>query len=249
MSAPPLAVEQPDGTRRYVHPVTAEAQPSITTIIDQIAKPGLTPWATRRSGEFAARNWEEMAGLSPPEKVDKIRLASARETEAARQVGTAVHELIQDWSTGVPHAVSPQISSYANQFVSFMIEAKPRFLRNEFTVWSGTYGYAGTADALIVIDGHTYLVDFKCGRNLHEEVGLQLSALAHADCILHPDGAEEEIPAIEFLAAVHIRPRSHKMVIVNHDRENFRAFLAARQLFDWTLNVKPTVLGRGFCRG
>ena len=90
------------------------------------------------------------------------------------------------------------------------------------------HGYAGTADFVAKINGVVVLGDVKTGRALYPEVGLQLSALAHADFIIREDGTEVPMPPIEKMAALHVRPKTWALVYLNKTDECFDAFLAAK---------------------
>src|SRR5262249_23693029 len=113
----------------------------------------------------------------------------------------------------------------------------------EVTLWSHTYGYAGTADWIAEIGGHIWLGGNKTGKSVYPEVGLQLAALAGADCVLRADGNEGDLPDLQFLRALPVRPSSYKMVTVNCWDDNFRAFLAAREIYSWVHETAPNVLG------
>jgi hypothetical protein len=243
MTAPPLAVTQPDGSRKYVHPVTGETVPSVTTCLKVIAKPNVTNWAARKAAEYAISNWESMEGLSAPEKVAAISSAHQEISGTARDTGNAVHEVAEKWGRGEAHNPPKETSAYVNQLIGFLMDNDVRFIENECTLWSRAHSYAGTADAIAEISGQVYLLDFKTGKRVYEEAALQLSALAAADFIIREDGEEAEIPALEILAAVHIRPRSFKLISVNRREENFSAFLACRQIVSWQEEVAPHVLG------
>lgn len=236
---PPLAVEQLDGSRIYRNPRTGEEAPSVTSVLAMINKPGLQGWATRKSGEYADRHWEDLAQLPSPERVDAIRLAGEREASAARATGTAVHELIESWMKGIPHENSPEISGHVTQFLNFLIKMKPVFTENETTVWSHRHRYAGTLDAIAIMGADRWMLDIKTGRSIHGENAVQLAALAGADFIIRDDGTEEELPVMNFLGVLHIRPRSWHLYAVNEREENFSAFLAARRLWDWRHDTEP----------
>ena len=70
------------------------------------------------------------------------------------------------------------------------------------TLWSREYGYAGTADFIIEVDGKTFLADLKTGKWLHDEIGLQLSALRTE--IALSDRTEEEPCRISTVSLVCI---------------------------------------------
>jgi hypothetical protein len=71
---------------------------------------------------------------------------------------------------------------------------------------------------------------------------LQLSALANCDFILRIDGTEDPIPHVDGLAGLHLRPRSWKLVEINHEEECFEGFLAAKGVMEWAQHIAPTVL-------
>ncbi len=242
MTPPPLSQEQPDGSRLYCHPLTGELVPSVTTIIAMLNKPKLTNWAARLAAEYAVDRWDEMSSWHPGVKVREMKNAHERERKTSADLGTAVHSAIDDWCKGKPHVNSPEVNPFMGSFTKFLLDKRPAFLRTEVTLWNRTYDYAGTADAICIIAGETWLIDYKTGKSLHGEVGLQLSALAHGEFIITPEGEELPVPPIRGIAAVHIRPRSWRFVPVNHSEENFAAFLACRELHRWDAEVKDEVL-------
>lgn len=242
MTKPVLAVQSGDH-RVYRHPRTREEVPSVTTVIGMVSKPFLVPWAAKMAAEHAAANWYRLSKLSPEERITEIKNAHKQYAEKRADIGDAVHDLIDCWSKGTSYHEWPvEIDPYINQFISFMTEHRPEFLENEVTLWSRKHNYAGTADWIAKIDGRVILGDNKTGRRVYNEVGLQLSALANADFIIREDGTEEPLPEIEGLAALHIRPRSWKLVPVYEQGECFSAFLAARKLLYWEREIAPNVL-------
>lgn len=247
MTSPVLAVEVTgaDGEKHrvYRHPLTGEQVPSITSVIHVLNKPRLVNWAARMAAEYAVVNWSKLGEIPVQERVREIKAAHERYTGKAQKTGDIVHDLIDAWSTGKAFPEYPrEVNSFANQFIGFLMDNRPKFIENEFTVWSRKHQYAGTGDWIAAIGGHVFLGDTKTGRSLWPEVGLQLAALSGADFILRPDGSEEPIPQIDGLAALHIRPRSWKLQPVYEQGENFAAFLAARRLLHWQHQTAPNVL-------
>lgn len=243
MTNPVLAEEQPDGSRRYRHPITGELAPSVTTIIAMLAKPKLTGWAAGMAAAYAVSEWDSLTEMLPAGRVQVIKEAHERYRDKSAELGTAVHAAIEAWIKGEPHSPEKAVEPYMNSFTNFMMDKRPEFIASEVTIWSRMWDYAGTADAIARIGELNWLIDYKTGKSLHDEVGLQLSALAHGDFIITPEGKELPMPEIYGLAAVHIRPRSWKFTPVGRDRENFAAFLAARELFRWSQETAPYVLG------
>lgn len=243
MTSPALAVEQPDGSRLYVHPITGERVPSVTTIMKEgIAKPRLIGWAARLAADYAIENWAALDELSLYERREEIRYAHDREREKASELGTKVHNVIDDWAQGRPHSPAKETKPFLNNFISFMLERQPRFIETEATVWSRKHQYAGTFDWVAEINGEVLLGDTKSGKRVYEEVGMQLAALSHADFLIRPDGTEEPMPEFAGLAVLHVRPRGHKLIRVRKDAKNFRAFLACRELYSWIHETSEYVL-------
>lgn len=244
MTKPVLAVTQPDGSRKYVHPATGEMVPSITTVIKAgIPQPWMGPWAAKMAAEHANANWDRLARVTAYQRISEMKNAHKVYADEKADIGDIVHDLVDCWSTGRPYPDPPkEVRLYVDRFIDFLTAKRPVFVENEVTLWSRAYGYAGTADFIIAVDGRVFLADLKTGKNLHEEIGLQLSALAHCDFILRPDGAEEEIPEFDGIAGLHLRPRSWKLKEVNESEGCFNAFRAAKDIMDWTLNTAPKVL-------
>jgi hypothetical protein len=244
LTNPVLAVTQPDGSRKYVHPATGESVSSITTIIKAgIPQPWLGPWAAKMAALHADANWERLSGVSVYQRVSEMKNAHKEYAQEKADIGDVVHDLVDCWSTGRPYPGPPkEVRAYVEKFIDFLTAKRPRFIENEVTLWSRAHGYAGTADFIIEVDGKILLADLKTGKNLHEEIGLQLSALAHCDFILRPDGTEEPIPEIDGIAGLHLRPRSWKLKKVSESGACFQAFLSAKEIMRWQQEIAPKVL-------
>lgn len=248
MTKPVLAqlVTLPNGeqSRRYVHPVTGEQVPSVTSVLNMINKPKLPGAAARVAAEYAAANWAELSGYPLGKRVVLIKTAHEREWGAKASLGDTVHDMVDAWCKGVPFPDVPkEIKGFAGQVISFLMDNRPEFIENEVTFWSRTHGYAGTGDAIVRIGGKTYVADWKTGKRLWPEVGMQTAALAGADFLIRADGTEEEIPPLDGIAALHLRPRSWTWQVLDHQKENFQAFLACRALLRWETEFAPAVLG------
>lgn len=204
----------------------------------------MTGWAARLAADYAIENWEALGAASLYERRELIRYEHDRVREKASDLGTKVHNVIDDWAQGRPHTPAKETKPFLNNFISFMFEKHPRFIENEVTVWSRKHQYAGTFDWVAEIDGEILLGDTKSGKSVHEEVGLQLAALANADFIIRDDGTEEPMPEVDGLAVLHVRPRGHKLFRVHKEAESFRAFLACRELYSWLHETSEHVLER-----
>lgn len=161
MTKPPLAKSAVYG-RAYVHPVTGEEVPSVTSVISAgIPKPALIGWAAKSAAEYAAAHWDDLTHLPDAEKVRRIKGTHRQIAGEASGLGDEIHGLVDAWNKGEPTGEWPHESQEA-MFTDFLITCRPRILESEATVWSRTYDYAGTFDFVAEIGGIVYLADLKC---------------------------------------------------------------------------------------
>lgn len=245
VTQPVLAQQDSDGNRWYVHPVTGEKVPSVTTIIKNgIPKPKLVGWAAKMAAEHACANWLRLSKMPHDDRITEIRHAHILYKDKKAEIGDIVHKLIECWTTGEPFPEYPkEIERYADNFINFMVAKRPLFVESEVTLFSRCHGYAGSADFIARIGKKLVLGDVKTGFRLYPEVGLQTSALANADFILREDGTEDVLPVIDELVALHVRPRSWKLVVLGEVDACFRGFLAAKQVMEWERDTAGKVLG------
>lgn len=243
MSQPALAQTMPDGSRKYLHPLTGEIVPSVTTVLKILNKPALDGWAARVSAEYAFKNRDQLVLFDEREFIASVKNAHRTEARNAADLGTQIHEICERWAKGNPGEIPKQADPYINQFIGFLTDVKPEFVLTECTLWNRTAGYAGTADAVILVGKECWLIDYKTGKGIYPEHGLQLAALAFSEFQVDADGTEYEMPPIAKQAVIHLRPRSWKMIEIMKPAECFAAFLACRELWQWQQYIAPEVLG------
>lgn len=150
------------------------------------------------------------------------------------------HEALTPWPE--------DIAGYQQGFLQFLDDWHPEFLATEFTIFNRTEACAGTGDAIMRIrlaDGRTLLVlvDYKAGREIYAEVGLQLAAYSRGEFIGSPDGITE-IPMIpvEAGAVLHLKANgTYRFALVRIDEPLWDAFRYAREVFRFALELAPTV--------
>lgn len=237
------------GSRFYVEPTTKEKVPSVTSVVGMLPKPFLTFWASKVTAELAVSNVGELVGLAMKDKggaVDWLKRAPQRFTKEAAGVGTEVHEYYERLARGEKLGrVHPEISPFVDHINAFHDKYQPEYLFIEDAVWSDTHKFAGSFDAIAIIDGEIVIIDAKTTRSgVHEEVALQLSAYSHADRIIGQDGNEHPLPAVTAGAVLHLRPEGWKFVPVRRDADVFQYFVTLRSVFEWVNEVADTVLGK-----
>jgi len=171
--------------------------PSVTTILDVIAKPALGPWYAkqeRRYFETAMLEVLSKPGARDPEYVlaavvDAVGgvKAADREKQRAATIGTAIHAGIE-WQLRrrlgedagpeplLPDAAAWAVESWKDWAKSIALEP----VAIERTVYCHACGYAGTLDLYARVDGALTVLDWKSGRAIYPEAFLQNVAYRHA---------------------------------------------------------------------
>jgi len=236
-----------DGGRVYEHPVTKMVVPSITAVKDMLDKGGLKHAAAWGCARFVDENLTMLDDMDDSRERRKlIHDAPFKEWSAKARIGDLVHDAIdvyiktgnspewRDWPVTARHMWE--------SFLKFVIDYQPQWVDAEFTVWSNTWGYAGTMDWAANIRGWLVLGDTKTGENVYPDFGLQLAAGMYADFILRDDGTEVPLPAFQRAAVLHVRPRSAALVPIGKIPECWEAFKATRVLKNWHDYDAPNVI-------
>ncbi len=219
--------------------------PSVTTVLEVIAKPALGPWYAkeeRRYFEAAMLEVLSKPGARDPEyvlaavaeAVTGVKAAD-REKQRAATIGTAVHAGIE-WhlrtrlgedvgpEPHLPDAAAWAVESWKDWAAKVALEP----LAIERTVYCLHCGYAGTLDLYGRVEGIPTVLDWKTGRAIYPEALLQSVAYRHAAQRLGMPSSQGLIvrlprllddPAWEVMAVPNTIPLTD--------------FLAALQLWRW----------------
>lgn len=209
--------------------------PSVTTILQIIARPALIPWAAKTAAALV---------LEDPDTYDTAEKAAGgiyTKRDKAADRGSMVHSLAEAIDRGgvieFTEDTPDDVRGYVRAYQSFCAAHQPRVLFAEATVWSDKHGYAGTTDLIAVLqDTLTYCIDRKTGKAIYGEASLQLCAYRNAELIL-PHGADEPkaMPQIDHTAVLLLRPDgTYQFNVVLAD---LRHFLAAKELWEWSRGV------------
>ena len=228
--------------------------PSVTTILDVIAKPGLGPWYAkeeRRYFETAMLEVLSRPGARDPEyvlaavaeAVTGVKAAD-REKQKAATIGTAVHAGIE-WQLRhhlgddagpeprLPEAAAWAVESWKDWAKSVALEP----LAIERTVYCLECGYAGTLDLYARVKGILTVLDWKSGKAIYPEAFLQNLAYRHA-------AAGAALPSAQGLIVrlpKHLDDPAWEVMPVP-DTLTLEDFLAALRLWRWqrTMSGQPT---------
>src|SRR3989442_580619 len=184
-------------TRDRFYTIDGCRLPSVTTILDVIAKPALGPWYAKQERRYFETAMLE--ALSKPRAPDPEYVLSAvvdalggvqaadREEQPAATIGTAIHAGIE-WQLRtrlgedagpepvLPDAAAWAVESWKDWAKSIALEP----LAIERTVYCEACGYAGTLDLYALVEGALTVLDWKSGRAIYPETFLQNVAYRHA---------------------------------------------------------------------
>ncbi len=195
--APVPATSPKSSWRDRFYTIDGHRLPSVTTVLDIIAKPALGPWYAkeeRRYFETAMLEVLSRPGARDPEfvltavaeAVTGVKAAD-REKQKAAAIGTAVHAGIE-WELrrhlGEDAGPAPRLPEAA----AWAVESWKDWARNvnleplaiERTVYCLACGYAGTLDLYARVKGLLTVLDWKSGRAIYPEAFLQNLAYRHA---------------------------------------------------------------------
>lgn len=272
MTAPKVNTIKRGDSRFYVDPETGTKNPGVTSVLNMLPKGFLKFWASKVVAEEAIENLGAVVSIAltdPGAAIDFLKRAPDRFTRKAADTGTAAHDLFEQMSNGEKvnlNRLPAELRPFVQHFQEFLDVCEPEFIFTEETVWSDSEGYAGSFDAFMILHGEgagplqgkRLWADWKTTRSgVHEEVALQLSAYAHADNLIRPDGSRVPMPEFDGAAVLHVRPEGWALVPieigdVEVDGQPVAVidyFHALRNVFDWDTQVKKHVIGRPVAGG
>jgi len=253
MTAVPTTVSKPSWPDRF-YTIEGQRLPSVTTVLDIIAKPALGPWYAkeeRRYFETAMLQVLSRPGARDPEfvlaavaeAVTGVKAAD-RERQKAVAIGTAVHAGIE-WALRrhlgedagpaphLPEAAAWAVESWKDWARSVDLEP----LAIERTVYCLECGYAGTLDLYARVKGVLTVLDWKSGKAIYPEAFLQNLAYRHAAAVAGLPSAQGlivRLPKQLDDPAWEVMPVPATLTLED--------FLAAFRLWRWqrAMNGQPT---------
>lgn len=248
---------QRGGSRFYIDPNDGAIKvPGVTSSVGMLPKDFLTFWAAKEAAEAAVNNWDivsELIKRDPKGATDYLKGAHRRKSKAASDLGSAAHDLFERLARGETlnlRHVHVDLKPFVRWFSEFLEQVQPTFLHLEETVWSDTYQYAGSFDAIAEIDGEVVGIDWKTSKSIYDSVALQLAAYRYADRIIRAsDGESIPMPAWDGGAVLHVRSEGWQFVPIECGPEVFEYFKSLRHTFDWESGAKKGVVGRPIAFG
>jgi hypothetical protein len=235
---------------------------SVTTIIDLGVPKGevLRRWAASETAKSAFERLPYLIGASRDEEERKhamtwLRNASERKRNQAADLGTAIHNAAEARVLGTPWPdPTEEEAPFLWAWDNFCRDWQPEWEAVELVVANPDEGYAGKTDWHAYVNipdvGRVLCIgDYKTGKNIYPEIGLQLAAYRRAKVAWLRDGTEVVPPRADYAVGIHLRPDRYKrtgyrVLPVRTDDVVFEAFRHAIHVANFTADIAPTVVGK-----
>lgn len=267
-------------------PIDVEPDPedlrywSVTTIIGALDKPALVHWSaieTAKAAVNSATTWQAILESDGEQAaVDYLkgaRFRRPRGQRSAAELGTEVHAACEQYAlSGTRPDTDDEVSPFVDQFDRFLQEFQPEYQATEVTVYSPTYGYAGTCDGFLTIDGQRLIIDYKTSRDStdargkakgpYPEVALQLAAYRYAElaAVWRPRRMEQwrrryyllsqterevgvPVPEVDAGAVIYLTPDRYAVHPVRCDEAVHQSFLFTLEAARWAFQLSSDVIG------
>jgi genome maintenance exonuclease 1 len=245
-------VTRRDGRDGRFYSVNGRLFPSVTTILQAIAKPALVKWSANVERQHvvdaAADLYTEWCAQVVPPVMPRswylTTLTARLGTKAHEQqladagdLGSATHKLVE-WTlrTAIGAEAGPKPVVGDKSLWAWMsfddwaksVQLKP--LLTERTVYSTVHGYAGTMDLLARVNGIVTTIEIKTSKAIYPEALLQASAYRVA---MEEMGYAPQQSLIVRLPKNESDP-AFEVLTVPPTTDLFLVFLAVKQLWHWT---------------
>lgn len=254
---------------------------SVTTILGCLKAEGLLYWTAEEAAKAAVNSAASLQARIEEEGREAVikwlrdaRFRRAKGERTAAELGTEVHAACESYAlTGQRPDVDAEVQPFLDQFDRWAQEFQPVYQAAEVTVYSPSYGYAGTCDAFLTVGGVRCIVDYKSSRKSFDnrgnpttpypEVALQLAAYRHAElaAVWRPrrmeqyrrryyllGAAEREmavpVPEVDTGLVIHITPDHCDAYPVECGPDIFESFLFVQEAARWQFQTSKTVIGR-----
>ena len=198
---------------------------SVTTILQVLDKPALRYW-------FGKEVYRAL--VVDPSLSEKDALAAPyRSATTAMGRGTTVHSIVEAYKHTKKYleSIPDDFKPYAQAFYTWFEDNDVEMVENEKTVVSKKYGYAGTLDLIVKFkkNGRTLIADVKTGKDIYDEVFMQLSAYKQA----YEENGGEKVGIGVLLLSTGADGKATGKYKFEEGEYCFDEFLAARKLWIW----------------
>ena len=157
---------------------TIDSVSRICGIVDK--SEALLIWASRLCSEYLL---SLPVNARSDEEVKRAVNIHREKKEEAANIWTLAHAWAEDYikNSNISFPTDPQVIAAVNGFLEWTSQHEIQWLASERFVYSNKYDYVGICDAIAIIDGKRYLVDFKTSNRIRKlEYWMQTAAYSYA---------------------------------------------------------------------
>lgn len=218
--------------------------PGVTTVLNVLPKDAITQWAVDNTVAYMIANVDTILDLEESVAYRKYRWYHSRKPEPdsqdanpynhhagvlhdAADRGTWAHDWVESRWLGLfePDPLNEEHEEMIQAYLKFESENEIEPILVETTVVNEEYGYAGTLDGIVLLNGVPTLLDIKTSRAVYESHVAQLAAIQQAEYGMlqvygeNPDAVPyktskwgltkwvtQEIPSYEQVGVLQLRP-------------------------------------------
>lgn len=155
--------------------------------------------------------------------------------------GAELRIFVQSMPEGLADAVAKakdRLWPDVEAFLEWNDRAKPVWGATEFNVLNRTFGYMGTADAIVKIGGSKVLMDLKTSKDVYSDYAIQLAAYRYAEKVVNPaTGEEKDMCEVDTTGVLHVRDGRCVLYDVPAGPREFEAFKACHALYWFDRNT------------
>lgn len=216
--------------------------PSVTTILNSLAKPALIPWNVKVCCDYIYDNLQSLleGDSFSVEKVFKIieqaREAPEYERRKAAEIGTAAHDYLESyWLSVVRKTNQPELPEEGP--VRNCVDAAMSWIKDHDMVpilferpfYSRLHQFTGKEDFVGMVDGHLAVIDYKSSKQIYPETALQTAAYAkmYEEEFGHPVTHRWALKLGKYDGKVEPKPYSKDTLEPDYD-----TFLAVFKIYD-----------------
>ena len=166
---------------KHAYKFNGDPVPGVTTILGNIAKPALIPWAAGMAADHFLAAIK--AGRTDLDAVyAESKGAHTKRMKDSGSSGTNVHAYAEAYlkKLPLPELLTDQAKRGVEAFHKWLEAHKIKVLASERMVFSKEHYYAGTCDLVAEIDDQLAVGDFKTGSGIYNEHRFQTAAYQHA---------------------------------------------------------------------
>lgn len=214
-------------------------KPGVTTVLGQVAKPALLPWALNEMGKNVhgyLTNRISMDPFSKKEIEDLVKESKniyKQKAADAADIGTRVHGAVNEIIHGRNPVITDDIKAGVDGFIQWKESNRLRVELGDTKLGSKLFGYGGSLDFLAFDGNEAIIFDIKTTKKrkdrphgIYDEACYQLAAYRQA----FRETYGLNVKAVYALWLNKEKPEFNAVKVMNPD-VCFEAFLAALKLY------------------